>query len=147
MHASARKTKEETRQQGAKGDARRGSRTPKKRVGKTRAGEKGQGVKTSARGDLGRQASQELLKLRPILKDVGSALLDRLDGELAGLSHALNGRGMPGETPVLPKASVLSAILADIKALKLKPKKGRVKDLKRIEALLESLSARIPAGA
>lgn len=146
MHASARKTRE-TPQQSANSHARRGSGTSKKRVGKLRTGEKGQGVKSSARGDLGRQASVELLKLRPILKDVGSALLDRLDGELAGLSHSLNGRGMPGETPVLPKASVLSAILADIKALKLKPKKGRVKDLKRIEALLESLSARIPPGA
>jgi hypothetical protein len=38
-------------------------------------------------------------------------------------------------------------MLADIKALKVKPKKGRVKDLGRIETLLESLSARIPPGA
>jgi hypothetical protein len=38
-------------------------------------------------------------------------------------------------------------MLAEITALRVKPKKGRVKDLRRIEAMLESLGARIPPGA
>jgi len=148
--ASGRKTKTETHRKAPSTDANREDRkkkAPKKASGKARAEKKGKGIKKPSRQELGRQASQELLKLRPILKDVESTLLDRLDGELAGLARSLDGGGMPGETPVLPQAPVLTAMLADIKTLKVKPKKGRVKDLRRIEALLESLSARIPPGA
>ena len=116
-------------------------------VGKNPAAKKRKSVKKPYRQALGRQASQEMAKLRPILKDIGSALLDRLDGELAGLARSLGGEDLHGERPVLPQPPVLIAMLADIKALKVKPKKGRVKDLGRIETLLESLSARIPPGA
>jgi len=116
-------------------------------VGKTPAAKKRKSVKKPSRQELGRQASQEMAKLRPILKDIGSALVDRLDGELAGLARSLGGEDLHGERPVLPQPPVLIAMLADIKALKVKPKKGRVKDLGRLEALLESLSARIPPGA
>ena len=116
-------------------------------AGKNPAAKKRKSVKKPSRQTLGRQASQELAKLRPILKDIGSALEDRLDGELAGLARSLGGEDLHGERPVLPQPPVLIAMLADIKALKVKPKKGRVKVLGRIETLLESLSARIPPGA
>ena len=116
-------------------------------VGKNPAAKKRKSVKKPSRQALSRQASQEMAKLRPILKDIGSALVDRLDGELAGLARSLGGEDLHGERPVLPQPPVLIAMLADIKALKVKPKKGRVKDLGRIETLLESLSARIPSGA
>ncbi len=91
--------------------------------------------------------SLELVKLRPILKEIGTALLDRLDGELAALSRGLAGEVLPDDTPTLPRAPTLSGMLADIQALKVKPKKGRVKDLGRIEALLESLQAQMPSEA
>jgi hypothetical protein len=116
-------------------------------VGKNSAAKKRKSVKKPSRQALSRQASQEMAKLRPILKDIGSALVDRLDGELAVLARSLGGEGLHGERPVLPQPPVLIAMLADIKALKVKPKKGRVKDLGRLETLLESLSARIPPGA
>ena len=116
-------------------------------AGKNPAAKKRKSVKKPSRQALSRQASQEMAKLRPILKDIGSALLDRLDGELAGLARSLGGEDLHGERPVLPQPPVLITMLADIKALKVKPKKGRVKDLGRIETLLESLSARIPPGA
>ena len=114
-------------------------------AGKDPARKKGKRIEGGSREGLSRQISVELLKLRPTLKDVGAALLDRLDGELAGLAHALNGDGLPGESRVLPRLPVLSAMLADIQVLKVKPNKGRVKDLRRIEALLESLSSRMPS--
>jgi hypothetical protein len=88
-----------------------------------------------------------LVKLRPILKDIQTALLDRLDGELAGLSRWLVGESLSGDPPNLPPATILSGMLADIQALKVKTKKGRVKDLGRIEALLESLTGRMPPEA
>jgi len=87
------------------------------------------------------------VKLRPILKDIGTALLDRLDGELAVLSRGLAGESVSDDAPALPRAPVLSGMLADIQALKVKPRKGRVKDLGRIETLLESLHAQMPSEA
>jgi hypothetical protein len=96
---------------------------------------------------LSLRVSQELTKLRPTLREIGAAFLDRLDGELAFLSRTLAGDGLPHETPKLPRVPTLSGMLADIQALKVKTKKGRVKDLGRIEVLLESLSRRMPPEA
>jgi hypothetical protein len=104
-------------------------------------------TKSPARPELAQQVARELAKLRPVLKNIGTALLDRLDGELAGLAHSLNSEGVSGDRPVLPHTPALSAMLTDIQTLKVKPKKGRLKDLGRIEALLESLSGRIPPDA
>jgi len=144
--APTKKTKPDTRRKGSSAKPKQERGVSKQGVGKARTRKKAEGGKAPSRQELGRQVSEELSKLRPALKDVGTALLDRLDGELAGLARSLDGRSMPGETPVLPQAPVLSAMLATIKALKVKPRKGRVKDLRRIETLLESLSARIPPG-
>jgi hypothetical protein len=141
--APAKRGQGKTHRKGSRAEAAPKSRDSKNGAGKARTGRGGK----PSRRDLGRQVSQELLKLRPLFKDVGSALLHRLDGELAGLAHTLNGGGISGEAPVLPQTPILVTMLDDIRALKLKPKKGRVKDLRRIETLLESLAARIPPEA
>ncbi len=147
MRASARKAKKQAPLKRPATGADQKGRASTPAVAKDAAGRKAKRIRKASRQELGRQVAQELLKVRPILKEIGTALLDRLDGELAGLTLSLDGRGVSGETPVLPRALVLFAMLADVKALKVKPKKGRVKDLRRIEALLKSLSARIPPGA
>ncbi len=144
MRASAREVKMAAPLKRPAAGAGPQGRAPTKAVGRALDGKKAKRARKVSRQDVGRQVAQELLKLRPILKEAGAALLDRLDGELAGLTLALDGQDVAGERPVLPRASVLCSMFADIKALKLKPRKGRVKDLRRIEALLESLSTRIP---
>jgi hypothetical protein len=125
-------------------DADAKQRPSRRRENRQGAQKKAKRFKTPSQQALARQVSQELAKLRPILKDIGSALLDRLDGELAVLSLGLAGEAVSGDLPDLPRAPILSGMLADIQALKVKPKKGRVKDLGRLEALLESLSRRMP---
>jgi hypothetical protein len=133
-----------SRRKGPQSDAD-GSRKPsRKRASQEDAEKEPKRAKKPTRQELARQVSQELVKLRPILKDIGTALLDRLDGELAVLSRGLAGEGQSDDLPNVPRAPILSGMLADIEALKVKPKKGRVKDLGRIEALLESLSRRMP---
>ena len=147
MRASARKVRKQTPPKRPAKGADQPGRAPTQAVAKDAAGGKAKRSRKASRQALGRQVAQELLKLRPMLREVGTALLDRLDGELAGLTLSLDGRGVSGEPPVLPRALVLLAMRADIAGLKVKPRKGRVKDLRRIEALLESLGARIPPGA
>jgi len=112
---------------------------------KKRKAAPGKTADAAARRRLGKQVSLELLKLRPVVKEIGTRLLDHLDGELAGLALSLEGKDLHGESPALPRSRTLSAMLADIKAMKVKPKKGRIKDLRRIEALLESLHVRMPS--
>ena len=135
------------RRKGQASDADGKRKVSRKRAGQGGPKKKPKRPKKPSRRELAQQVSQELVKLRPILKDVGTALLDRLDGELAGLSRSLAGEGLSGDHPNLPPAPILSGMLADIQALKVKPKKGRVKDLGRIEVLLESLSGRMPPEA
>jgi len=145
--APAKEPKGETRRKGARTDpGPKGKVAAKQGAGKGRAGKEGKKGKKSSRQELARQVSQELAKLRPILKDVGTAIMDRLDGGLAGLVLSLGGEGLHGDRPVLPRPPILSAMLTDIKALEVKPKKGRVKDLGRIQVLLESLNERMPPG-
>jgi hypothetical protein len=125
-----------------------GKRRPSKKLAPRRdATKRSKRAQSPTRPELAQQVARELAKLRPVLRNIGTALLDRLDGELAGLERSLNGEDVSGERPVLPHTPVLSAMLADIQTLKLKPKKGRLKDLGRIEVLLESLNGRIPPDA
>jgi hypothetical protein len=116
-----------------------------KNAPKVSPGKKGKSADAIARQRVSRQISLELLKLRPVVKEAGTTLLARLDGDLAGLALALGGEKLHGESPALPRPPVLSAMLATIRTVKVKPKKGRVKDLWRIEALLESLLAQMPS--
>ncbi len=97
-----------------------------------------------SRPDLGRQVAVELSKLRAVLKEVGSGVVDRLDGEAGSLALFLEGNSLPGEKPLLPSARTLKAMLAAFGGLKVKPKKGRVKDLARIELLLVALACKMP---
>jgi hypothetical protein len=98
------------------------------------------------RESLAAELALELDRVRAALKESSEQLMTRLDGELAALSLYLNGQGVPEEKPVLPPARVLSQMIAEAKTLKVKPKKGRVKDLGRMEALLDSLAAKMPPG-
>jgi hypothetical protein len=110
------------------------------RTGKT------SGKERPAKNALGIELAQELRKLRPILKDIGTAVMVRLDGELAGLALALDGEALH-EGPHLPDPFALAAMLGEVRKVKVKPRKGRVKDLGRIESLLDALNGRMPPGA
>lgn len=99
------------------------------------------------RDALAAELAAELAKVRSMLKESSENLMTRLDGELVALSRYLNGEGLPDEKPQLPAAGALSEMIAQARALKVKPHKGRVKDLGRIEGLLKSLSSGMPPGA
>jgi hypothetical protein len=67
----------------------------------------GKGSKGPSRQELRQEVVRELVKLRSLLKDVGTNCLDRLDGELAGLALSLAGESLPGDPPScrIPRSS------------------------------------------
>ena len=101
----------------------------------------------AGRQELGKELARELLKLRPTLRDVSAAVLDRIDGQLVGLALMLGGEKLHGEAPPLPQARILEALRSELGAIRLKPRKGRVKDLARVDALLKAIAEKIPPGA
>jgi hypothetical protein len=112
---------------------------------KKKANVSGKAPKVS-RQELGRQVAVELSKVRSVLREVGSGVVDRLDGEAASLALFLDGDCLPGEKALLPSARTLKAMAVAFGGLKVKPKKGRVKDLARIELLLMVLASKMPPG-
>ena len=74
-----------------------------------------EGAQGFRRHELGELAAAELSKVRSLLKEVGSGVVDRLDGEAASLALFLDGESLPGEKPVLPSAGTLKAMLAGLR--------------------------------
>lgn len=137
--------KREKKSPAAQGAKVRGKAPKRKAPAKKKAKALGKTPKIS-RQELGRQVAVELSKVRSVLKEVGSGVVDRLDGEAASLALFLDGDSLPGEKALLPSARTLTAMAAAFGGLKVKPKKGRVKDLARIELLLMVLASKMPPG-
>ena len=94
------------------------------------------------------QTTQELLlqlkELRVNVDEVAEQFRLRVSGQLAEIARAVEGRDL------LPKQKRLSAkaaaqMLAEVQQLSLKPRKGRAKDLVRLQELAKKLSALLPA--
>jgi len=91
--------------------------------------------------ELAAELAAELTIVRAMLKESGENLLRRLDAQVVTLSRSLDGEVLPHEEPLLAPAEDLASLLAQAKALKVKPHKGRLKDLGRIEDLLQVLAS------
>ncbi|MEW6516552.1 MAG: hypothetical protein AB1439_06595 [candidate division FCPU426 bacterium] len=86
---------------------------------------------------------QELNNLRAELKEITQQLTLKQDAHLMHLIQMLGGsRGQAPES-TLPATKRLAAMLKKIQELKLKPKKGRLKDLVHLTRLLDALSDKI----
>lgn len=99
------------------------------------------------RRKLGLAMAEELQATRGLLRETSEAVQVRLDAELAAMASYLRGEELEGERPRLPSPRTLAAMVKACRTLKVKPKKGRVKDMVRIEALLKALSAMMPPEA
>jgi hypothetical protein len=129
----------------ASGGAAKGGAAPAGAPKKGGGGKSGR--RKAGRREMGRELARELLKLRPLLREVSAAVQERLDGQLAGLALMLAGEDLHGDPPPLPEGRVLESLLSEVRHLKVKPRKGRVKDLARLDAFLKALAERIPPGA
>jgi hypothetical protein len=133
--------------QGARGAGKvRSASKGKKKVAPPKV-PKGKKPPKVSREDLSRSVAVELSKVRAVLREVGSSVLDRLDGEAAALALFLGGETLPGEKAILPSARALKAMQGCFATLKVKAKRGRIKDLARIESLLSALAQKMPPQA
>jgi hypothetical protein len=96
-----------------------------------------------ARTALTREVADEVQALRGVFSDILEIYRSRVDGQLAGLSGAFREAEREGNPP---PERVLRAMVETIRTLKVKPPKGRGKDLARIEALAECLWEILPPG-
>lgn len=87
----------------------------------------------------------ELTALRFTLNDIIERYKLKLDAELLQLSNAASGNGTLGESVTKLSVSVAEAMLKEIRALEIKPQKGRAKDLQRVQDLVADLIEKLPA--
>ena len=98
--------------------------------GKTRLKTRGS---QAVREDLVR----ELKHLRVTVRDVGESIILRLEGEIETII------GLLATIPAAPLKKGAPDWLHEIRELKLKPVKGRLKDLKGLDALVDELADQI----
>lgn len=99
------------------------------------------GVSAEAKALLARDAADALQALRGTFADILEIFRSRVDGRLAGLAEAYR-TGCADGTPSPVNHS--KGVLAAVKTLKVKPRKGRGKDLQRLEALADRLWEAFP---
>lgn len=98
------------------------------------------------REDLHRDLVRELGQLREHLATSSKAVASRMDAVIAEMLGAFEGGGIPGEPAKLPGARAQAAMLLALRELKVKPEKGRLKDLGRIADIAAFLARLMPHG-
>jgi hypothetical protein len=89
---------------------------------------------------LREELAGELKRLRALVRELGEQFILRREGEIETIISLLSAIP-PGKL-----RAQAPGMLHDIRGLRLKPAKGRMKDLKGIDGLFEELSERV-AGA
>ncbi|GEM_PF-2143730 len=91
------------------------------------------------RRTMAERLSRELEGVRSLLREALEQYDMRLNSRLASLQSVMRGEANVDEGRLLPSAKRMTSMLEDIRKLKVKPKKGRAKDLLRLEELVDSL--------
>ena len=99
--------------------------------------EKRKGKSSAMRAATTEEIVAELRHLRAAVRDAGESFILRAEGEIENIITHLE--AVP--TPLLKRRS--PGWLHEIRTLKLKPAKGRIKDLKGIERLIEELAGQV----
>ena len=80
---------------------------------------------------------REMKHLRATVREVGESFILRREGEIETII------GLLATVPAAPLKKETPDWLHEIRALKLKPAKGRLKDLKELDVLIEELADRV----
>ena len=85
------------------------------------------------------EIAKELQGLRSVTQEAIDQLEIRVGADIADLIRIFGNEEVAGEKHPLPPAQVETQLLARLRALKVKPNKGRIKDLYRITELLAEI--------
>lgn len=88
-------------------------------------------------GELQDELTRELKHLRAIVHEVGENFVLRREGEVEAVIANLSG------VPPCKLRAVAGDLLRDLHNLRLKPEKGRLKDLKELDQLIGALAERV----
>ena len=126
-------------------DTERSTRSSSRSKPAERSGE-GAGVKAAARREeAARLLADEVEALRATCREAVQAYELRVGAQLAAAVDVL--RAAAGGKTKFPSQARLAESLSAVRAVKLKPKKGRVKDLARLQQLAEELSGLLGEGS
>ena len=120
--------------------------------GKSREGARGSGAGSPrqataagrARAGTADPLAVELRALRATLDEVVKQFHLRVGGQLAAVERAVAGTGVAAVRAARPRAKERAAMLREVRALKVKPRKGRAKDVVRLANLIEELFSQLP---
>jgi hypothetical protein len=101
-------------------------------------------AKQSKKERLASELRVEVQALRASLDEMVEQLRIKLGGQLAQLEGVVEGTAVAGSKPVKPDLKAAATMLKEIRSLKIKPKKGRTKDLVRLADLVEDLLDLLP---
>ena len=100
--------------------------------------------RASKRTELANEVASELESLRSALDEMTEHYRLRIAAQIGELMQTVRGNEAPGEKPTLPPARTLQPMLQHLRSANLKPRKGRPKDFRRVEKLLDELVALTP---
>jgi hypothetical protein len=97
----------------------------------------GKPKKPAKNGELQDELIRELKHLRAVVREIGENFILRREGEIEAVIANLAG------VPPGKLRAVANDLLGDLHNLKLKPEKGRLKDLKALDHLIGALTERV----
>ena len=95
--------------------------------------------RASRRHKLARELVLELHVLRAALEEALPVFLARVQGQLTEITRRLEA-GIGGADDALPSAGALGLALREVRGARVKPRKGRAKDITRISRVAERLA-------
>ena len=100
--------------------------------------------RVSKRTELANEVALELESLRHALDEMTEHYRLRIAAQIGELMQTVKGNETSGEKSKLPPARTLQPMLHQLRSANLKPRKGRPKDFRRVEKLLDELVALTP---
>ncbi len=90
------------------------------------------------------EVNQELQSLRSNFESIIEKYSLNVKAQIDELLEKLSEKNVEGEQQLLPKKKNLEKVLSKAQKLKLKPEKGRLKDIMKIQAVLDELTLVLP---
>jgi hypothetical protein len=95
------------------------------------------GIKRTTNGETLEELARELRHMRCLVREIGENFILRREGELETVISNLD------DVPPAKLRAVASSLLQDIRGLKIKSSKGRLKDLKGLNGLIAEMADRV----